>query len=377
MEKPANHLAQPYKVLIVAFGFYPETHGVAEVAYRHALGLHQWGHQVTVITRGKKGENFPFEVVCVEQKVDYQVILKLSEASVIFVHGWNNWASDWVIELLPLPAKVVLVSHGTNFNVRLGGIRGLVWWLRQRRQAWHFDKKMRSFDHYVFLSDVPEPQRMSDVVWVKKNKFSSYSVIPNGARPAFGTPSTRDFRLENGLPMARMLLCVSNYTPTKGHQELVKWFREMQLPDAVLVLIGSNFNDFSSRLKRLAGEELNKTIFLFDQQTEAQIQAAYGAADVFVTATHTEVQPLMLLDAMAVGLPFLSRSVGVISSLAGGMCFQDKTTFQPQLRLLLADDVLRKRLGKEGTEATKNTHHWDIIALKYHQLVCSLLDNQV
>ncbi|HAO51553.1 MAG TPA: hypothetical protein DCR35_20875 [Runella sp.] len=85
----------------------------------------------------------------------------------------------------------------------------------------------------------------------------------------------------------------------------------------------------------------------------------------------------MLLDAMAVGVPFLSREVGVVSSLAGGMCFQDKTTFQSQLRLLLADDALRKRLGKEGKEAIKNTHHWDIIALKYHQLVCSLLHNQV
>lgn len=377
MEKPANNLAQPYQILIVAFGFYPETHGVAEVAYRHALGLHQWGHQVTVITRGKREVNFPFEVVCIEQKVDYQDILKASEASMIFVHGWSNWASDWVIELLPLPAKVVLVSHGTNFNVRLGGIRGLVWWLRQRRQAWHFDKKMRSFDHYVFLSDVSEPQRMSDVVWVKKNRFPSYSVIPNGARPAFGMPSTRDFRLENSLPMARMLLCVSNYTPTKGQRELVKWFREMQLTDTVLVLIGSEFNRFADRLKRLAGEELNQTIFLFEQQTEAQIHAAYFAADVFVTATYTEVQPLMLLDAMAVGVPFLSREVGVVSSLAGGVCFQGKTTFQSQLRLLLEGDALRRRLGEEGKEAMKNTHHWDIIALKYHQLVCRLLENQV
>lgn len=377
MEKPANNLVQPYKILIVAFGFYPETHGVAEVAYRHALGLHRLGCQVTVITRGKEKIELPFNVVYVKHKIGYQQLLETSEASVIFVHSWNNWASDWVIELLPLPAKVVLVSHGTNFNVRLGGIRGLVWWLRQRRQAWHFDKKMESFDHYVFLSDVPEPQRMSDVVWVKKNKFSSYSVIPNGARPAFGTPSMRDFRLDNSFPMAQMLLCVSNYTPTKGQWELVKWFREMQLTDTVLVLIGSKFNDFSDRLKRLVGEELNKTIFLFDQQTEAQIHAAYCAADVFVTATHTEVQPLMLLDAMVVGVPFLSREVGVVSSLAGGMCFQDKTTFQSQLRLLLEDDTLRKRLGEEGKDATENTHHWDIIALKYHQLVCSLLDNQV
>ena len=377
MEKSTTDLAKPRNILIACFGFYPQTHGVAEVAYRHALGLHRLGYRITVITRGKSSIKLPFEVVYVEQKFHYQQLIKESAAEVIFVHGWSNWASEWLIELLPLRAKVVLVSHGTNFNVRLGGFRGFVWWLRQRRQGWYFDKKMRSFDHYVFLSDVPEPQRMSDVVWVKKHHFSSYSVIPNGARPAFGTPSTRDFRLENSLPNGQMLLCVSNYTPTKGQWELVKWFREMQLTDTVLVLIGSEFNRFADRLKRLAGEELNQTIFLFEQQTEAQIHAAYRSASIFVSATLTEVQPLMLLDAMAAGVPFLCRDVGVVKELPGGVCFDSKPTFQVQLRRLVADSLWRSQLGKEGCRTIQTTYNWNKVASLYHQLITKLLDCEV
>lgn len=377
MEKSTTDLAKSRNILIACFGFYPETHGVAEVAYRHALGLYQLGYQVTVITRGKSSIKLPFEVVYVERKSHYHQFIRESAAEVIFVHGWSNWASEWIIEILPLRAKVVMISHGTNFNVCLGGWRGILWWLRQRKEAWSFDKKMRLFDHYVFLSSWEDTQRMSDVVWAKKYGTAPFSVIPNGARPAFMVPTHRNFLNEKGIQANRVLLCVSNYEPSKGQRELVQWFCEMKLPNTVLVLIGSTFNRFSDRLKRLVGKEWNQTFFLFEQQTEAEIHAAYSCADVFVTATYTEVQPLMLLDAMAKGLPFLSRKVGVISTLSGGVCFENKASFQLKLYQLLEDDQLRERLGAEGKNVAKKLYHWDVIALKYSQLVCKILDDQL
>ena len=377
MEKSTTDLAKSRNILIACFGFYPQTHGVAEVAYRHALGLHQLGYRITVITRGKSSIKPPFEVVYVEQKFHYQQLIKESAAEVIFVHGWSNWASEWLIELLPLRAKVVMVSHGTNFNVRLGGFRGFFWWLRQRREAWSFGKKMRLFDHYVFLANVPEPQRMSDVVWAQKHHFSSYSVIPNGARPAFMVPTERNFLNEKGIQASCVLLCVSNYQPSKGQGELLQWFCEMKLPDTALVLIGSEFNSFSDGLKRLAGKRLNQSVFLFEQQTEAQIHAAYRSASIFVSATLTEVQPLMLLDAMAAGVPFLCRDVGVVKELPGGVCFDSKQTFEVQLRRLVADSLWRSQLGKEGGRAIQTTYNWNKVASLYHQLITKLLDCEV
>jgi glycosyltransferase involved in cell wall biosynthesis len=362
-----NLLSQ--KILIAAFGFYPEQHGVAQVAYQQAIGLHQLGYDITVITRGASQINHPFKVVFVDEKVDYQLFLKSSEAEVIFFHGWHNWVSDWAIPVLPLKGKAVLVSHGTNFNVRLGGLKGWIWWLRNRAEALGFRKKMTRFDHFVFLSPKLDQQRMSDVVLAKKLKMSNYSIIPNGARPTFYKESPLNFRAKNNIKSSKMLLCVSNYQPTKGQRELVDWFMDLGLIDTALVLIGSEFNAFSDQLKKQVGEHLGKTIFLFEKLSEDELQVAYYEATIFLSATYTEVQPLMLLDAMSVGLPFLCRDVGAVSELEGGVCFKNKADFKKKLQWLLKGSLLRELLGKTGKKTALKKHNWQRIARQYHNLI--------
>lgn len=361
------------KILIAAFGFYPEQHGVAQAAYQQALGLYQLGYQVTVVTRTKTPDNVPFEVVAVAQKNDYQLLLKSSDAEVVFFHGWHNWVSDWAIPVLPLKGKAVLVSHGTNFNVRPGGWKGALWWLRKRREAILFPWKMSKFDHIIFLSNKLEKQRMSDVILAKKRGMTNYSIIPNGARPAFLTTISTDFRTKNKITSVHILLCVSNFQPAKGQGELLDWFADLSLTDTALVLIGSEFNAFSEQLKKQADKQLGRTVFLFEKLNEDELHAAYRAADIFVSATTTEVQPLMLLDAMAVGLPFLCRDVGAVSELDGGVCFTTPEEFKYNLEWLLKGVLLRKMLGKAAKKAVMERYNWSEIARKHHYVIQTAL----
>lgn len=362
----------PEKILIAAFGFYPESHGVAQTAYRHALGLSEWGYSVTVISRTPATEKLPFQVISIDRKTEYQAYLQATEADVIFFHGWHNWVSDWAIPVLPLKAKTVLVSHGTNFNVWLGGWRGGVWWLKNRPEAVRFPKKLKKFDWFVFLSSTPEVQRMSDVILVKKRGIAHYSIIPNGAHPALSELITDDFRKKTGIRSAKMLLCVSNFQLAKGQRELVDWFIRMNLPDTVLVLIGSEFNAFSDQLKKRVGNELGKTIFMFEKLNTSELHGAYKAADVFVSATHAEVQPLMLLDAMAAGLPFLCRQVGAVAELEGGICFTKESDFTEKVRWLLDHPSERKKLGEAGKAAVQEKYNWERTARLYHELMQKL-----
>lgn len=363
----------PQKILIAVFGFYPEQHGVAQAAYRQAMGLHQLGYDITVVTRGTHRITLPFKVVFVDGKHDYQSFLKSSDAEVIFFHGWHNWVSDWAIPVLPLKGKMVLVSHGTNFNVCLGGWKGWLWWLRNRVEALRFPEKMKHFDHFVFLSNKSDSQRMSDVILAKKRGITNYSIIPNGVRPAFLNEIFADFRIKNQINTSKILLCVSNFQPAKGQHELLDWFTDLSLTDTALVLIGSEFNAFSEQLKKQADKQLGKTVFLFEKLSEEELQAAYYEASVFVSATYTEVQPLMLLDAMSVGLPFLCRDVGGISELEGGVCFKNKTDFKEKLQWLLKSSLLRELLGKAGKKAVLKSHNWQKIAMQYHNLIQNVL----
>jgi glycosyltransferase involved in cell wall biosynthesis len=210
---------------------------------------------------------------------------------------------------------------------------------------------------------------MSDVMLAKKLEMSNYSIIPNGARSAFLKESSLDFRAKNKITSSKILLCVSNFQPTKGQRELLSWFIDLGLRDTALVLIGSAFTPFSDQLKRQVGECLGKTVFLFEQLNEEELHAAYCAADVFVSATYTEVQPLMLLDAMAVGLPFFCRDVGVVSELEGGVCFKNPKEFKTTLQWLLASPLLCKQLGTTGKKAVLERYNWEKIATQYHLLI--------
>jgi len=360
------------KIIIAAFGFYPEPHGIAQAAYRQALALHALGYQITVITRSQTTETFPFKLIPIDKKVAYQSLLQTADADVFFFHGWHNWVSEWVMEVFPLQGKTVLVSHGTNFDVNFGGFRGTLWWLRKRWGAIRFPQKMSRFDHFVFLSDKPEHQRMSDLMLVKKQKMSNYSIIPNGVKPGFSHSKTPDFFKENSIQTSNILLCVANFHYAKGQRELLQWFLELDLVDTALVLIGSTFNTFSAHLKKLAGNNLNKTVFIFEQLKEEEIAAAYTEATLFVSATYTEVQPLVLLDAMAAGLPFICRDVGVVSDLEGGICFKYEADFKQKVIELLGNSSLRKELESEGFKAVQHKYNWKKIGQQYHQLIQDL-----
>lgn len=376
------------KILIAAFGFYPETHGIAQAAYQQALGLHRLGYEITVVTRAAEHpRNVPFDVVslpvqyrrfCIvtQQKAKnaYQQFLLESDADVFLFHAWETWVSEWALPILcQLKGKTVLISHGTTLHLRYPGFKGWLRWLFHRPSAWQFSRKMHLFDWYVFLSSKPDKQRMSDVVEAKRPGITNFSIIPNGANPAFEATPVIDFRTKFKIPDADILLCVGNYVREKGQQELVQWFKELALENTVLVLIGSRFNEYSAQLTKAAGAQLNGSIFLFEQLTAEEIHSAYGAATVFVSATYTEVQPLVLLDAMAVGVPFLCRDVGAVSELAGGLCFKTKLEFTQKLRWLLKYPLSRKFLGEKGQKAVQEKYNWDKNTHDCHTLIQRLI----
>ncbi|MFN4144607.1 MAG: glycosyltransferase family 4 protein [Runella sp.] len=360
-------------IIIVTSAWPPQTHGLAEVAYQHAIGLHQLGYNLKVITRQNEVDDMSFEVIKIKNKIEYQAILQKIEADVIFFHGWHHWVTDWVKDCLPLNLKSVLVSHGTHFNIRFEGRRGWFWWLRKRPVAWRFASRMKRFDHYVFLSDFAEKQRMSDLRWVLCHQKSNYTIIPNGASLAFLPPPDFDFRKTFGINSSKILLCVSNFHYAKGQEELIKWIAQMQISEVALVLIGSEENQYSARLRQIAAQYPTFSVHVLTRLDRNQIHAAYCAADVFVSATYTEVQPLMLLDAMAVGLPFLCRAVGTVPTLRGGMCYDTPQEFQQKLTLLLNEPTLKEQYAFEGRHAVAEYYNWPRVIEKYNKLIQKLL----
>ena len=100
------------------------------------------------------------------------------------------------------------------------------------------------------------------------------------------------------------------------------------------------------------GVERN-VLFVGYLDRERELLDCYRAGDVFVFASRTETQGLVLLEAMALEVPVLSTAVlgtsDVVGPGRGALVVEENVAaFAAQALMLLENPALRRRLGRDG-----------------------------
>lgn len=381
-------------ILIVAFTFPPDTNGVSYVAYQHAIGLSKKGYNVEVVTTfsNKRENKFIDDIKINEFKITgngllvnpfrgeinkYQEFIKKNNYDLIYVHAWESWPSELILPLISsLKTPVVLVSHGTSFNWLTASLWGFIRWILYRPYAWTLKNKMQLFSHFVFLSSIDDKVRFSDVRMVRKLNLKNYTVIANGCTSTLytKTKSESSFREKYKIIQTNILLCVSNYIPSKGQDIILKAFQELSLIDTALVFIGGEKNKFCKSLERQIQKKNLNNVYIMHNIVRDDIYEAYLDSTLFVTATKTECQPLMLLDAMAAGLPFIAPNVGCIREFKGGVVYENFNKLKSSILSLLQNEQLRFSLSIEGKKQARNQYYWQNIIEDYASLTQKLVN---
>jgi 1,2-diacylglycerol 3-alpha-glucosyltransferase len=124
-------------------------------------------------------------------------------------------------------------------------------------------------------------------------------------------------------------------------------------PDALLLIAGEGPAALSLRAQaaRLGLDGTVRFLGYFDRGGE--LQDCYRAADVFVFSSLTETQGLVLLEAMAQGVPVVAiPRMGTIDILGPGLGCRhapnDRQGFAQVVCSLLADEGARQALGVEA-----------------------------
>jgi phosphatidylinositol alpha-mannosyltransferase len=194
-----------------------------------------------------------------------------------------------------------------------------------------------------------------------------YKVIPNGVDVD---------RFRKAVPLARWqdgtrnVLFVGRLEPRKGLLELLKAFRILRKTgcDCRLLVVGSGPQEREARryvlTRRLGGVE-----FLGRVSDDAKAQL-YKSADVYVSpATGRESFGIVLLEAMAAGTAIVCSDIhgykGVVRRGREGLLVPPR---QPKalaaaIGQLLADDELRRRMGRQGA-ARAEDFSWERVAAR-------------
>lgn len=178
-------------------------------------------------------------------------------------------------------------------------------------------------------------------------------VLPTGLPEGRFVPGNgARFRLQHGIHAERpVALFVGRAAHEKNIDFLVRMLPALlrRRPDALLVIAGEG--PAEPHLRRLVGElGLGPSVrFIGYLDRDTGLRDCYRAADVFVFASRTETQGLVLLEAMAQGTPVVSTAVmgtvDVLEGTAGALVPpEDHEAFADSVARVFADTGLSTRL---------------------------------
>jgi 1,2-diacylglycerol 3-alpha-glucosyltransferase len=147
-------------------------------------------------------------------------------------------------------------------------------------------------------------------------------VIENGVDLShFRQPSSPKSKTDLGIPeTSTLLVYVGRLSPEKSVTKLLEQFAIAHeiVPDLHLLLVGSG-PQRDALIRRRQQLHLTENIHLVGAVDYEQVAGYLAAADIFVTASVTEVHPLTVIEAMASGLPIAGiSSPGIIDTVESG-----------------------------------------------------------
>jgi L-malate glycosyltransferase len=365
--------------------------GAQEVVRQVSKRLVERGHDVTVATSalsdrrdtvidGVTVEEFDVrgnEVRGLEGDIDgYRRFVADGQFDVVMTYAAQQWTTDALLPVLDsINAPLVLAPCGFS------GLRDPSYASYFR----HLGEELPRFDALVFHSD-----GYQDIRFAREAGATRLKVIPNGAdENEFGGPARSGFRAAHGIaPDAELLLTVGGHTGMKGHAEAMAALRaSRRRPRPTLAIIGNTPIGrgclTACRVRASATRVTRRGRVVLTDPPRAEVLAAYAEADLFVFCSMVECSPLVLFEAIAAGLPFVSVDVGNAREIADwssagvivdsrrrddGLVVADPHDVAAAVDGLLADPERRREMGIQGRRAWEEQFGWQRIASQYEEL---------
>lgn len=208
---------------------------------------------------------------------------------VVHIHNIGPGMFAPLLRLMGLP--VVLTYHSPNYEHAKWSAPAR-WLLRQcERISLHYSNRV------IFVNR----HQMEKCGALDKSVF-----IPNGIDPVTRSESTV-FLDQHSITAGNYLLAVGRLTPEKGLEYLVE--AANRLPQVTQVVIAGASDHDSAYRNRLEQLDVNHKVIFTGFTTGEDLRQLYSHARCFVLPSVNEGFPMVLLEAMAYGLPILCSDI--------------------------------------------------------------------
>ncbi|MHB9002808.1 MAG: glycosyltransferase [Coriobacteriia bacterium] len=173
----------------------------------------------------------------------------------------------------------------------------------------------------------------------------------------FANPAHPHARTDFGFPPESVVFCyLGRIGPEKNLGMLVEAFvRAAETDPRICLLLLGDGPARGEAQERLWAHGLTDRVHFAGATPYALVPDMLAAADAFVTASVSEVHPLVIMEAMAAGLPAIGiHSPGVADIIVDGetgfLTSQNACVFSERMLILAADEELRGRMSRASRE---------------------------
>lgn len=393
------------RIAITSDLYYPMTNGVAVFAHNLAKGLAKQGHEVMVICPSFTGKRhrtkkdgvttvylrsirFPFYPDQINDVPENKKILSVKLPRLAYRHGlWitvdpypelkkalNKFHPDVIhnqtAEMIAIAAMryvkkydIPLVSTGHAYPDNLTSQVKLLKPIKRPLDA-ILRMYMASFLKHSEYATMPTEMAIDDLVPKNRRHFDvTVEPLSNGVDLAQFTPGKakakilKKYHLE---PKKPRVLYVGRVDPEKSISNVVSAFAGVleKVPEAELVIVGDG-TDRQHLVDLVKALGIEKNVKFPGRIMSLDIVDIYRSATLFATASETETQGIVLIEAAATGLPLVAVDAGAVRELCqnrknGILCNPRQTEEMTKAFVkILTDEKIQEKYGAKSLEIAK------------------------
>lgn len=377
------------KKLKIGITCYPSVGGSGVVATELGKLLAERGHEIHFITSSlpfrlnKVYCNITFHEVEVNHysvfkypPYDLALASKMAEVAkreqldLLHVHYAIPHAISAILakQMVNNDLKIVTTLHGTDITV-LGYDQSLTDLIRFG---------IESSDKVTAVSNALVDQTY-ELIQPKKPIETVYNFIDDRV---YNKKDATHLKREYGIHEdEKVIIHVSNFRKVKRAQDVVYSFQLMQRKiNAKLLLVGDGPEmTFVSKLVRELGLA-DKVLFLGKQDN---LEELYSLSDLMLLLSEKESFGLVLLEAMACGVPCIGTNTGgipevIIEGETGYVCeVGDIEQISYRAIQLLSNEELHKKMSDHAIYTARHAFHSDIIVSQYESIYYDLITRRI
>ncbi len=417
------------KIVISTDIYYPMINGVAVFSRNLAAGLKKRGHQVMVLApslTGKfgieKDEEYGYTVVRLKSRRMYlypdqiekvpedRKALGVKVPQLIYKNGLHvsynpysdikhvldDFQPDIIHNQTPGPLALAVFRYAKKRNIPIVSTgHAYPDNLTQQVKLPELAKKpinaamnayFSSFLRRSEYATMPTEQAITDLL-PKNRRFFKVPVvaISNGidlSRFAKGRANADIYEKYNIPQKAPIVLYVGRVDPEKSLDVLIYAFADVlqKVPNAHLVIVGDG--TARRKLEEIAKEEsISDHVIYTGRIVGDDLPQIYRTASVFAITSKTETQSIVVMEAMASGLPVVAVRAGAIPELVkhgkNGYIYNpdDKSSIARGIVRILSDSNIREKLSEDAARRIRK-HDISHTLTQIENIYNTVLDNR-